>query len=243
MARDDPRVCGEDTACAETVEVTRGRSPRVRGRRRDPENTLLACGTIPACAGKTSRERLPRNSEGDDPRVCGEDSLIQPLSTSFWGRSPRVRGRRLREPERPSRKGTIPACAGKTIEQANELDTFGDDPRVCGEDVDKRRWDHEPMGRSPRVRGRLLPPSRSSALRGTIPACAGKTSANSARERNAWDDPRVCGEDSETDCHSSSLRGKKVFCMCWSAILKEFASRERPCKIQRLAFGMLEKES
>ena len=220
-----------------------GRSPRVRGRHRVRGDGGGDPGTIPACAGKTKRPREHPPCLRDDPRVCGEDiegTLAEKLGR---GRSPRVRGRQLDPALVDELLGTIPACAGKTLARAGATIAKRDDPRVCGEDDRASQRARYIRGRSPRVRGRRGQTPMGPRANGTIPACAGKTSPSLALVSSARDDPRVCGEDSETDCHSSSLRGKKVFCMCWSAILKEFASRERPCKIQRLAFGMLEKES
>ena len=168
-------MCGEDIATIVHGVNVAGRSPRVRGRRLNLHQLVRDQGTIPACAGKTANFARTARKRKDDPRVCGEDWLVVNQAPSGRGRSPRVRGRRhLFEVLAPAR-GTIPACAGKTWITCHADRERGDDPRVCGEDVDPLTKSEREEGRSPRVRGRLRIIYSSVKRVRTIPACAGKT--------------------------------------------------------------------
>ena len=192
---DNPRVCGEDGRRPMPHPDSRGRSPRVRGRRRKYRSRRQTEGTIPACAGKTTPVYLGESWARDDPRVCGEDGGGGDPHGQGEGRSPRVRGRRSQDGLFGPRLGTIPACAGKTFAPRNRGRPRRDDPRVCGEDCSHRGLSMRAEGRSPRVRGRRERDARAARLPGTIPACAGKTAARRARSPMGTDDPRLCGED------------------------------------------------
>ena len=193
----DPRVCGEDAAYDDAHDEESGRSPRVRGRqgRRQAEKGLP--WSIPACAGKTGFDYLGRSVRQVDPRVCGEDGNQHRGMTFYRGRSPRVRGRHLsgRRIRRP--RGSIPACAGKTIRSGVTLTNCWVDPRVCGEDYPLFCSPFGCVGRSPRVRGRPMRPFRRPFQKRSIPACAGKTNTQTVKMPAIMVDPRVCGEDAE----------------------------------------------
>ena len=193
--RDDPRVCGEDSPKCLPGMASRGRSPRVRGRPRGIIRGHRDCGTIPACAGKTRCLRHRRHKKGDDPRVCGEDTVRFSAAFVREGRSPRVRGRPPHLRGRLFLRRTIPACAGKTLIAWGWSFSLRDDPRVCGEDLTGAGGEVFGGGRSPRVRGRLYLCFELVLDLGTIPACAGKTKALIPLLIATGDDPRVCGED------------------------------------------------
>ena len=72
--RVDPRVCGEDSKACSPGSLESGRSPRVRGRRRQGHKALFGQGSIPACAGKTLGKSCMITVVQVDPRVCGEDT-------------------------------------------------------------------------------------------------------------------------------------------------------------------------
>ena len=71
----------------------------------------------------------------------------------------------------------------------------GAHPRVCGENKRPRRYEREPVGSSPRVRGKRRQVFESTRRRGLIPACAGKTPSQRQPPSKAWAHPRVCGEN------------------------------------------------
>ena len=147
-------MCGENNLQEGSHHLVWGSSPRVRGKL---IRTSCCCGRgglIPACAGKTSSYAQTASGTRAHPRVCGENLESQSDKVHDAGSSPRVRGkhrdfRRCSDAER-----LIPACAGKTElwERANIRS--GAHPRVCGENYIPRSEWPEPMGSSPRVRGK-----------------------------------------------------------------------------------------
>ena len=151
--------------------------------------------SIPAHAGETPRAGVLSPAKKVDPRACGGD----PASTSgrlvSAGRSPRMRGR-PRINQREARVGrSIPAHAGETPPAAAQGLRQGVDPRACG--VDSSAWFARVCGagRSPRMRGRRLPPHGDRPPLGSIPAHAGETSPESSAPSLGRVDPRACGGD------------------------------------------------
>ena len=127
--------------------------------------------------------------------MCGENT-VSPLNISaLAGSSPRVRGKLRGYAPRGRRKGLIPACAGKTARNVIDEMKRGAHPRVCGENKRPRRYEREPVGSSPRVRGKRRQVFESTRRRGLIPACAGKTPSQRQPPSKAWAHPRVCGEN------------------------------------------------
>ena len=74
IARDHPRVCGEQAIAKKFDETVMGSSPRVRGAEWVSEVSTETGGIIPACAGSRKRRRQPRAALRDHPRVCGEQA-------------------------------------------------------------------------------------------------------------------------------------------------------------------------
>ena len=70
-----PRVCGENVNIPDQGLVTRGTSPRMRGKLENESLTRLHLGNIPAYAGKTFCRRSFCFSVREHPRVCGENVL------------------------------------------------------------------------------------------------------------------------------------------------------------------------
>ena len=90
----DPRVRGGDGSRRFRAFFVPGRSPRARGRRDGVDDFLALLGSIPACAGETSRSGGCVEPRQVDPRVRGGDTHAQNRRGRCTGRSPRVRGRR-----------------------------------------------------------------------------------------------------------------------------------------------------
>ena len=88
-----------------------------------------------------------------------------------------------------------PACAGKTAAGPRTHIEHGDHPRVCGENRLVEGILAVPLGSPPRVRGKPEIAGEDVFVTGITPACAGKTSARSARGAARRDHPRVCGEN------------------------------------------------
>ena len=150
------------------------------------------------------------------PRVCGENLLDgdPPVTTS--GSSPRVRGKHTAgAPLRPD-PGLIPACAGKTGRPRTRPWRSGAHPRVCGENPAAATNAEVARGSSPRVRGKRRARGGVGALRGLIPARAGKTDIQGCRYGSAEAHPRACGENPLARSHarrsvgsSPRVRGKR----------------------------------
>ena len=164
-------------------------------------------GLIPACAGKTLACCLVRSTMRAHPRVCGENVVSKPNSTSKAGSSPRVRGKLAGELIHRGAAGLIPACAGKTGEFPATPVSAWAHPRVCGENSDRPEDGKRKMGSSPRVRGKLPVFLNNGLVRGLIPACAGKTDSlhSTAIRRPAH--PRVCGENTLSLVDGATLAG------------------------------------
>ena len=111
------------------------------------------------------------------------------------GSPPRVRGKpRLLAISKVSH-GITPACAGKTLIIASNMRLFWDHPRVCGEN-ELEIFEVSPCtGSPPRVRGKLDVYDAGNPSPGITPACAGKTLTLRLCMNQAWDHPRVCGEN------------------------------------------------
>ena len=133
--RDHPRVCGENKLELVVAELGEGSPPRVRGKLRCRCRFLAHLGITPACAGKTKRRMGPVGSEGDHPRVCGENEDNYKGFNYRLGSPPRVRGKPRLTAVAISPTGITPACAGKTESWKKNIDSVRDHPRVCGENL------------------------------------------------------------------------------------------------------------
>ena len=135
--RAHPRVCGENSSDRSRQSLVLGSSPRVRGKRYEPEGGLVRTGLIPACAGKTAATADRFRCRGAHPRVCGENSIIATAMRQLSGSSPRVRGKLGRQISCMRKQGLIPACAGKTNQPTNTSTLPRAHPRVCGENAER----------------------------------------------------------------------------------------------------------
>ena len=97
-----------------------------------------------------------------------------------------------------SRRGLIPARAGKTGSVASTSTRPRAHPRACGENMPSSVWSAYMTGSSPRVRGKrpsatwTAPPGR------LIPARAGKTTSGPSASHHPPAHPRACGENSSS---------------------------------------------
>ena len=150
-------------------------------------------GITPACAGITPC-RLPEAFAWQDhPRVCGNYPDGDARRRYAVGSPPRVRELPRRQPERQTRPGITPACAGITFSVSKITRVFWDHPRVCGNyRRTAGRWRCVP-GSPPRVRELRNPCPSLTSLIGITPACAGITGGAGMSEQIKRDHPRVCG--------------------------------------------------
>ena len=186
---------GEDVRKAEEDNRDVGLPPRARGRLRGLPAPVVGIGTTPACAGKTATAAWAGSRKRDYPRVRGEDGSIPRHSSTQSGLPPRARGRLGLGIDPMDAGGTTPACAGKTVTPTALTKGVRDYPRVRGEDPPSSFFFCQFGGLPPRARGRPAVAADFHAVRGTTPACAGKTSSARTAHRRRRDYPRVRGED------------------------------------------------
>ena len=146
---------GENGGCQLTDQGIAGTSPRARGKRTHRGYRGRHCRNIPACAGKTARGAVG----------CAFE----------LGTSPRARGKPVKPLTIAKKAGNIPACAGKTAERGEKFIALTEHPRVRGENVVPHGEYPNPVGTSPRARGKHEQPTMSIEVHRNIPACAGKT--------------------------------------------------------------------
>ena len=111
-----PRGCGEHRRALPVKCIFRGSSPRVRGTRHLPPQSVRACRFIPAGAGNTLDARQIGQVRPVHPRGCGEHRGESKSETSPHGSSPRVRGTRAGRKRPVYARRFIPAGAGNTGE-------------------------------------------------------------------------------------------------------------------------------
>ena len=170
-----PRVCGGNSLGSRSHQSIQGLSPRVRGKRRNPQFQSIARRSIPACAGETPQARLPCRGYPVYPRVCGGNGTTLDSTTTRDGLSPRVRGKPIILTPEFFLNRSIPACAGETSWGSCGGNAGAVYPRVCGGNRSSQVLTRLFVGLSPRVRGKHpsgIPPR---TRRGSIPACAGET--------------------------------------------------------------------
>ena len=187
-------MCGVTFHQVDMRIMCEGLSPRVRGNRCHRGGGDGVCRSIPACAGKPSQTASRTRGATVYPRVCGETQLNEHYAEDVGGLSPRVRGNRGSPSGESSRKGSIPACAGKPSARGYAWYTYTVYPRVCGETTQLTHSSVKILGLSPRVRGNRSPIRATTSTTRSIPACAGKPWKAPApcSEHRVY--PRVCGE-------------------------------------------------
>ena len=89
----------------------------------------------------------------------------------------------------------IPAYAGKTSCGNLRLRLGKEHPRVCGENAPAVVPVTGGKGTSPRMRGKPASATATTAVRGNIPAYAGKTAEENGHHGGGAEHPRVCGDN------------------------------------------------
>ena len=197
-ASEHPRVCGENLLSQKLHIRPRGTSPRMRGKPAEKVTVQELKRNIPAYAGKTTIARCLACCHQEHPRVCGENCTRQPLTPSWLGTSPRMRGKLKTTKPPVTRHGNIPAYAGKTDSPNISSKSRWEHPRVCGENLLCRPNDMHKDGTSPRMRGKLPRSAAPPLGRRNIPAYAGKTGGFPPRYlRYRGTSPRMRGKPSK----------------------------------------------
>ena len=172
-----PRACGENPGPPLWKTEGPGSSPRMRGKLGRRPAYPGPVRLIPAHAGKTDDAGRVIPLSTAHPRACGENSKTIHPSSAKEGSSPRMRGKRRPEVNQGSRRGLIPAHAGKTERCSSRTFRGPAHPRACGENSLRASEPQEQLGSSPRMRGKQrLDKGQLEGFR-LIPAHAGKTCA------------------------------------------------------------------
>ena len=154
---------------------------------------VVEARSIPACAGEPYAVAPLPPGLRVYPRVCGGTMSAAVHSRIIWGLSPRVRGNQAAWPQSPSRRRSIPACAGEPAVQIPDPYRTRVYPRVCGGTHDQPAVLGSAEGLSPRVRGNPMSVRHHTGGLRSIPACAGEPRTPAITTSTTTVYPRVCG--------------------------------------------------
>ena len=118
-AGDHPRVRGEKRTSPVPCAGSMGSPPRARGEA-DLLHLLFNCtGITPACAGRRGWKMKTKRPRRDHPRVRGEKSTVEFVSSKDSGSPPRARGEARTFSAASARLGITPACAGRRLKKSH----------------------------------------------------------------------------------------------------------------------------
>ena len=190
-----PRSRGENPSRKFALPLILGSSPLTRGKRYSVQRVTIACGLIPAHAGKTLSLPFGILCDTAHPRSRGENEQIAAAQSAGDGSSPLTRGKRFPGLVASFRQGLIPAHAGKTVRRRSFPGLLRAHPRSRGEN--RVRGDRAAIhrGSSPLTRGKPLAAGLWVGRGRLIPAHAGKTRECLRRRRACRAHPRSRGEN------------------------------------------------
>ncbi len=191
-----PRVRGEQGRRVDILQVRQGPSPRARGAGEGLHRPVRRVGSIPACAGSRGQPAEDDRTQRVHPRVRGEQIGPRLYLLHVTGPSPHARGAVPCSPESASGRGSIPACAGSSVQGLRRPGPSGVHPRVRGEQQGLASGLVAHGGPSPRARGAAVSRAIMRPSSGSIPACAGSSRPACTRATGSRVHPRVRGEQS-----------------------------------------------
>ena len=109
-----PRACGGNCFLSLQESCNKGPSPRLRGKRDRPNETVNVLRSIPAPAGETAITLTASSTVMVHPRACGGNEYKLYRVELEEGPSPRLRGKHLPGLAAVDTHGSIPAPAGET---------------------------------------------------------------------------------------------------------------------------------
>ena len=241
-----PRSRGENFATLACAGVRGGSSPLTRGKPSFSSPSRQSTRLIPAHAGKTLSHTTHLTPLTAHPRSRGENVNDYFVNYCVEGSSPLTRGKPWSARRRGSRRGLIPAHAGKTGARPRRRLGSPAHPRSRGENGECARQGPASLGSSPLTRGKLLREDYVPTKRRLIPAHAGKTGTMPGAGPSLWAHPRsrgenlYCGKRGFDGRGSSPLtRGKPVPALADSgagglipAHAGKTAARQRPLSAQ-----------
>ena len=190
-----PRSRGENLIGAVRTLVVTGSSPLTRGKRFELEESREDTGLIPAHAGKTWGIMSTSGRSPAHPRSRGENCDGAFLAESCGGSSPLTRGKRRDLRDSGATARLIPAHAGKTGLQGQDVRSVKAHPRSRGENSRRTRTLSRRSGSSPLTRGKRVAFGQEGGSARLIPAHAGKTPPHSVRTGARPAHPRSRGEN------------------------------------------------
>ena len=202
-----PRAGGENEAGDEKGSTFDGSSPRWRGKRAHREVCCGAEGLIPALAGKTPSFIAPARAMRAHPRAGGENMVQAWRFQRSVGSSPRWRGKRGPALDARVCRRLIPALAGKTLGRRRTMSRRTAHPRAGGENPSPASAGAVQVGSSPRWRGKRAARQPRDAVRGLIPALAGKTTWGRGPCLRPSAHPRAGGENASQAPHVTTGMG------------------------------------
>ena len=202
-----PRSRGENPAILSPRAAVAGSSPLTRGKPRVQWCERLSTGLIPAHAGKTDKCLNGIQSGSAHPRSRGENQPRQASGRPVLGSSPLTRGKRPARIEALSRRGLIPAHAGKTGAAWLACAACAAHPRSRGENSWRSRYQVSRSGSSPLTRGKHVPLKYGQETTRLIPAHAGKTPWRRGRSPLRRAHPRSRGENAARWSHRRTCAG------------------------------------
>ena len=149
----------------------------------------------PAYAGKTTWSEFEQESDGDHPRLRGENSFIVSVLIPVRGSPPPTRGKLDIKIVLTLNIGITPAYAGKTARIWGSRGKKRDHPRLRGENAVRLQPASRSGGSPPPTRGKRRPAAACKPLWRITPAYAGKTQRPFPNTSISRDHPRLRGEN------------------------------------------------
>ena len=206
-ARVYPHVCGGIGFSRFAHQDSGGLSPRVRGHLEQDFGWNPPEGSIPTCAGASATVPVADLPDGVYPHVCGGIFGPGGIGSPSAGLSPRVRGHRRPLWMRLDDQRSIPTCAGASAAHRDGGSRTWVYPHVCGGISIRNAVQPSPKGLSPRVRGHPHRVLDGGQHHGSIPTCAGASSAEDMAKSSSRVYPHVCGGIPELCSFERSVAG------------------------------------
>ena len=131
-----------------------GSPPPMRGKAVKSSKVSFSSRITPAHAGKSARDLPPLLFVEDHPRPCGEKAVSRRIYPCSAGSPPPMRGKVKDVRAGLCRAGITPAHAGKRTLDVQDLASYGDHPRPCGEKVVAISTAQTTIGSPPPMRGK-----------------------------------------------------------------------------------------
>ncbi len=189
-----PRRRGEHDTDKRLMRISGGSSPQARGTQIADLAGYTPDRFIPAGAGNTPRPRTSVSSSAVHPRRRGEHGKIVGINRTVPGSSPQARGTRFLRLLALGVARFIPAGAGNTFGDRQDIHQLSVHPRRRGEHPGGSGLPGDQDGSSPQARGTLMTRHGMRLHRRFIPAGAGNTSLIEASASGSSVHPRRRGE-------------------------------------------------